>query len=588
MATVPLPIPPPQFLRTVAPNEATVHLPSDERKSPIDAGFIFPVDKPTWKSWEEENILPDPQFSCRQMELMVFATVSVGTFVCQGSVSVDTGCRVPLLFRKGLIPEECLEQAQRPIKISTADGTPMSGGNKGCIMWITIPVTNLDGTTTSDFHCEPFWGYEAAVESCDLVMGYPFLKKFRLVVDCPSDSLRRAPTSTSGSSGMTSTSTSTSARCSTPMPKHSTPVSTLPTTDFYPGVKDPKGEGSTPVDSPGPKTKAAEIKVNGKSSSRLVLRSHRFPERLGIGCSCSLPPALSLFLHLPDGIASGVSVENPPTSPQFRGDVARTTPTTPPIPFFRCSQCLRKSSLPDFDCGCMSGEARLLPVYSGQETMELSKVSSHPINISSTLLPDSPGESPYFSRVITFRDDDKLTSASIDAHDSQWFQSRSVPVPVITGDFQCSHIEVSPPLKYLTDQQVEYALKSGNYRIRQKIFDEIMYVAYAQVFSTTVDAFSCKAHRRMETYWSAHSDAFERDWSDQCLWINPPMTLLPRIVEKIYRDGAKGIIIFPVMKNHTWFHALACITFFWWDIPEYKCIFEDPKGTALPSFENDV
>ena len=80
-----------------------------KEETPIsESGFIFPVDRLAWKSWEEEHISPDPVFYCRQLELVILATISVGTFSCQGSVLVDTGCRIPLLFRKGLIPEEHL------------------------------------------------------------------------------------------------------------------------------------------------------------------------------------------------------------------------------------------------------------------------------------------------------------------------------------------------------------------------------------------------------------------------------------------------------------------------------------------------
>ena len=54
----------------------------------------------------------------------------------------------------------------------------MNGGLPGCVMRITLPVEGLDGTPERRFDCELYWGYEAAVHSCDLILGYPFLKIF--------------------------------------------------------------------------------------------------------------------------------------------------------------------------------------------------------------------------------------------------------------------------------------------------------------------------------------------------------------------------------------------------------------------------
>ena len=165
------------------PNAAVLHVPPEEDKNISQSGFIFPVDVPAWKSWENEVACPDPVFSCQQLELVVMATIAVSGFSCQGSVLVDTGCRVPLLFRKGLIPEKFLEPARRPIRITTADGTPMVGGSQGCVLTVTLPVAGLDGAPTQELSCKPYWGYEAAVMGSDLILGYPFLKIFRLVVD---------------------------------------------------------------------------------------------------------------------------------------------------------------------------------------------------------------------------------------------------------------------------------------------------------------------------------------------------------------------------------------------------------------------
>jgi hypothetical protein len=371
VAQVPLPVPLLTCYGIGNPNEATVHFPP--RKEETDSGFIFPVNKGAWKSWEAEYASPDPIFSCRQLELMVRATIKVGSFSCQASVLVDTGCRIPLLFKKGLIPVEFLEPARRPIRISTADGTPMSGGSRGCVLRVTLPVAGLDGTPETEFHCEAHWGYEAAVHSCDLILGYPFLKIFRLVVDCPTDSLKSLSIPTSTPTTLRSTTTTSTTRLPTPTSKQTLTSSKQPTDDFHTGAeRKPAGPcgsrvSSPPIDSPGTNAKAADLDVNGKSSSNPVLRQPRpTAGHLTSGCPVSPQPTPSLCLLLPDSATAGTSVDPPPTLPQTQGDCASITPFTPPLLFFQCSQCLRRSTLPDFDCGCMCDEAHLLRSYLGR------------------------------------------------------------------------------------------------------------------------------------------------------------------------------------------------------------------------------
>ena len=185
-------------------SEMIVTTPPDVQAT-MPSGYIFPVDETAWKNWENELVSPDPVFLARQMELVLQADVAVNDFKCQGSVLVDTGCRIPLLFRKGLIPSEFLESARRSITIRTADGTPMVGGTNGCKMKLTLPVAGLDGSTQVGFVSHPFWGYEAAIRGNDLILGYPFLKIFKLVVDCPSDILRSTSISNTGLSSLSRT-----------------------------------------------------------------------------------------------------------------------------------------------------------------------------------------------------------------------------------------------------------------------------------------------------------------------------------------------------------------------------------------------
>ena len=165
----------------------------------VKPGILLSVDKPAWQSWEEEFSSPDPAVFLRTVELVIDAEIRVGDFSTSASVLVDTGSRIPLLFRKGLIPFKFLEKAQTRINIVTADGTPMVGGTRGCKMEIILPISGMDGSSMEPVCCQALWGYESAIRGSDLILGYPFLKIFRLVVDCPSDCLKSMPTSKSAS-----------------------------------------------------------------------------------------------------------------------------------------------------------------------------------------------------------------------------------------------------------------------------------------------------------------------------------------------------------------------------------------------------
>ena len=88
-------------------------------------------------------------------------------------------------------------------------------------------------------------------------------------------------------------------------------------------------------------------------------------------------------------------------------------------------------------------------------------------------------------------------------------------------------------------------LKSAIYRIISEVFDDICRLASSYGIAPEVDVFSSNALRRLDDYWSGHSDAFKKFWVGKNLWINPPVAHLPRIVEKIYHDEARGIILIP-------------------------------------------
>jgi hypothetical protein len=148
------------------------------------------VDWHAWDSWTVEHISPDPTLRLPPLELVVEAEIVIGQFRTKATVLVDTGCRIPLLFRSTLIPSQYITKADYPINITTADNSPMTGGTHGCRLEVHIPI--FSGVYTSSerpLKCLPIWGYECGIYGTDIIIGYPFLKLNRLTVDCTTDTL---------------------------------------------------------------------------------------------------------------------------------------------------------------------------------------------------------------------------------------------------------------------------------------------------------------------------------------------------------------------------------------------------------------
>ena len=91
------------------------------------------VDSSAWESWDEDISSPEPLMSLPTIELNVQAEIRLDqSFTIMASVLIDTGSRIPLLFRQHLIPDDYLVIARHEIRILTADSSPMLGGSTGC------------------------------------------------------------------------------------------------------------------------------------------------------------------------------------------------------------------------------------------------------------------------------------------------------------------------------------------------------------------------------------------------------------------------------------------------------------------------
>ena len=105
---------------------------------------------------------------------------------------VDSGARLPLTVREDLFPRNRLKRAKFPVAFTTVDGSPMKGGQSGLFVTLKLPIC----TSNDKFEVvrtQPLFAYVAELHDVDVIIGYPFLKAFNIMVDCTQDRLRLGP-----------------------------------------------------------------------------------------------------------------------------------------------------------------------------------------------------------------------------------------------------------------------------------------------------------------------------------------------------------------------------------------------------------
>ena len=65
----------------------------------------------------------------------------------------------------------------------------MEGGSQGLFLRLRLPIALPDGTIKHNLF-PPVWCFTANVDGVDLVIGYPYLKTYNLMVDAGDNCLR--------------------------------------------------------------------------------------------------------------------------------------------------------------------------------------------------------------------------------------------------------------------------------------------------------------------------------------------------------------------------------------------------------------
>ena len=144
-----------------------------------------------WHAWREDILRMSQDWRISTKELVLQAHVKTAAGRQQFRVLVDTGAKIPLVFRHGLFPRRVLRKACFPVNFTTADGQPMAGGTHGLFLEFLLPIWR-HGRLINARTCSLF-AYEANIQGVDVIMGYPFLKVFNLSVDAQHDRLVVCP-----------------------------------------------------------------------------------------------------------------------------------------------------------------------------------------------------------------------------------------------------------------------------------------------------------------------------------------------------------------------------------------------------------
>ena len=142
-----------------------------------------------WTKWKESVLRPIVDWRSELFELVLKLDIQSGATVRTVRCLFDSGARIPLTIRHGVFPDDKLKPARFPVQFCTVNGTPMQGGERGLFASLRLPIC-VKGDKFVFVKTMALFAYVADIHDVDVIVGYPFLKAFNLLIDCAQDRLR--------------------------------------------------------------------------------------------------------------------------------------------------------------------------------------------------------------------------------------------------------------------------------------------------------------------------------------------------------------------------------------------------------------
>ena len=107
------------------------------------------------------------------------------------------------------------------------------------------------------------------------------------------------------------------------------------------------------------------------------------------------------------------------------------------------------------------------------------------------------------------------------------------------------------------DKESRVQEKQTEWMLSKTVFDDII---KQLEFKPDIDLFASRLNKQIPKFVSFRPDpesiavnAFNMDWRDKNFFSFPPFICVPRVLQKIWKDRALGIVIVPDWPNQIWY-----------------------------------
>ena len=126
----------------------------------------------------------------------------------------------------------------------------------------------------------------------------------------------------------------------------------------------------------------------------------------------------------------------------------------------------------------------------------------------------------------------------------------------IQRDNWISAVHLAGKLNIRADAQSRNFSDKHEWTLHGSVFEDIL----SQYPELNIDLFATRLNHKLPTYCSwkpdpgcSYIDAFSVNWGTYSFYALPPFSLIPRCLQKISQDRAKGILVVPLWPTQSWF-----------------------------------